>query len=82
MKEIKKFIKYSDVIQDVIQRNIAWKAKYNIVFSENMWSMIEGVDIDVHWFDPDTSYKEDVMSYAGAVKAIADELKEVIDENG
>lgn len=53
---------YSEAIR-IFDSGISWKAKYDLIFSDRI---SQGVDFE--WYDPDTSYEEDVTSFIKAFK--------------
>lgn len=52
--------------------NKTWKEKFDEVFSDNISTQINSLNIPYNWVDMDTSYEEDVRSY---VRGLQDTLE-------
>lgn len=44
--------------QEVFDSSISWEAKYDLIFSERISKRVS-----FDWYDPDTSYQEDVTAF-------------------
>jgi hypothetical protein len=42
----------------IYSSNISWKAKYDLIFSDNI-----SAKVSFDWHDPETSYEEDVSAF-------------------
>ena len=55
-----------DVKQIIDNDGLEWSEKYNMIFSSNIsLRVFELINLD--YYDPDTSYEEDVMAFASAL---------------
>ena len=56
-----------------------FKLKYNLIFSKNISDpisdLLRELNIKLSYYDPDSSYKEDVMAFYEAIKDIKEELE-------
>lgn len=53
----------------------AWEALYHFVFSDRVSNKIYEILPNFEWYDPDTTYQEDVCAFIGAFLIEMDELK-------
>lgn len=56
---------------------VMWKTMYDMVFSDNIsgraFEMIQDAGLSMDYYDPDTSYQEDVEAFARALKWLCDD---------
>lgn len=52
-----------------------WKRLYSFVFSDRISGVVYSIIPDFDWYDPDTTYQEDVCAFIGAFLREMDELK-------
>lgn len=77
-----KLVKLNQKIQNLIQENnISWETKYELIFSENIsrkiFTYFKEMNISFDYYDPDTSYEEDVKAFAYAVNNKVIELSQI-----
>jgi hypothetical protein len=48
---------YKDA-KEIFESSISWEAKYDLIFSDNI-----SKKVSFCWYDPDTSYEEDVTYF-------------------
>lgn len=57
----------------------AWRTAYDLVFNRSnnkaMWTCLRQLNLDFDWYDPDTSYEEDVQAFASALKGLKKRLE-------
>ena len=54
-------------VEGIIASNMSWEAKYDLIFSpEISQKVFELVRLD--YYDPDTTYEEDVMAFFNSFK--------------
>jgi hypothetical protein len=56
--ELKEVYKEARAIYD---SSVSWEAKYDLIFSERI-----SKKVSFSWYDPDTSYEEDVTAFMNA----------------
>ncbi len=56
--ELKEVYKEARAIYD---SSVSWEAKYDLIFSERI-----SKKVSFSWYDPDTSYREDVTAFMNA----------------
>lgn len=44
--------------REIYESSISWRAKYDLIFSDRISQRVS-----FEWYDPDTSYEEDVTSF-------------------
>lgn len=47
--------------KEIFGSSISWEAKYDLIFSDRI-----SKKVSFSWYDPDTSYEEDVMAFMDA----------------
>ena len=63
LQELKKLI---DEVVRVYESAAEWKVKYDLIFSEHLSRRICDI-VCIEYYDPDTSYEEDVRAYVVAL---------------
>jgi hypothetical protein len=53
--------------------DMSWEEKYTKIFSEDI-SRAVNVLVELHYYDPDTSYEEDVRAFIGALREKCQDL--------
>lgn len=79
MKQIKKFIKLTNLAQKIMNSEADWETKYDLIFSDMIIVKINKTGIGVDWYDPDTTYEADVRAYVDALVEKATELTKILE---
>lgn len=79
-------LKLHQRVQNLVkENNISWKTKYELIFSSNISTKIffcfKELGVSFHYYDPDTSYEEDVKAFAYALRDKMQELQYAFPEN-
>lgn len=62
-----KIRKINKKVQKIIYRDdLNWNQKYDMIFSKEISRKVHR-HINLNYYDPDTSYEEDVMAFASAL---------------
>ena len=64
--------------EDIVDSKSTWEFKYDRVFniySQQIDPLIKELGISFDYYDPDTSYQEDVTAFMGALKELKDNMK-------
>lgn len=56
---------YKECVRIVNSHSLSWEAKYDLIFSDNICQKTSGL---FQWYDPDTSYEEDVKAFYNAFR--------------
>lgn len=56
----------NDKAQNIINSNKSWETKYDLIFSDDISNKVHEL-IHLEYYDPDTSYEEDVLAFANAL---------------
>jgi len=59
--KIGELIDLNSEAHEIINSNLSWNVKYDLIFSDDMSSKVK-----LDYYDPDTSYEEDVLAWIGA----------------
>lgn len=62
----KEIIEINNKAQQIIHSEIEWEEKYSLIFSENISRKVFNT-INLDYYDPDTSYQEDVFAFTSAL---------------
>lgn len=60
----------------------SWERKYDECFGCHLWNRIRDAGYYFSWYDPDTSYEEDVRAYVTALNEWADRMEREQHDNG
>lgn len=77
--KIKELSKLIDEAEIVFNSTADWSIKYDAIFAMNIWKQIREAGFDFEWYDPDTSYEEDVTYYFRALKEFQDNLGNLVE---
>ena len=76
MEEIDKLLNLIQRAERTYESDLDWEDKYDVIFSKSCSQEInllrKQVGLSFDYYDPDTSYEEDVSAY---VRALRDQLK-------
>jgi hypothetical protein len=63
-------------IEKIIDSDCDWEYKYDRVFgyTKNIRVLLDELNILFDYYDPDTSYEEDVMAYIRALRSVKENL--------
>lgn len=68
--ELKKLI--NEVIR-IYESEATWEIKYDLIFSKHLSHRIRDI-VKIDYYDPDTSYEEDLKAYVDALKQYLEAL--------
>lgn len=69
------FIQLAEKAVAIRNSGRAWEEKYDMIFSEQISKKIAATDVRIDYYDPDTSYEEDVNAYVNALIEKVEYLK-------
>lgn len=66
--KLKKIIKKIDKVLEIRDSNLNWETKYDVIFNMGLWEKMRASGYALmDWYDPDTTYEEDVRAYCEAL---------------
>lgn len=71
-------VDYINRCEDLVSSRASWEFKYDRVFdifAKKIRPLIQELSISFDYYDPDTSYEEDVVALMGALRDLKDNLK-------
>lgn len=80
MKRFQDFIALADKAVAICDSDASWETKFDLIFSAEISQAIFETRVKFDYYDPDTSYQEDVITYVSAVKAKADEIRNCLQD--
>lgn len=66
----RKKIKAYEKAKKIINSDLDWEAKYDLIFSDEI-----SRKFNLDYYDPDTSYREDVMAFMDALEEYMEKFK-------
>lgn len=76
MDKIKRYLSIADQVFQIAESAASAETKYELIFSEE-GSRALGRIFQLDYYDPDTSYEEDVQAYVSALHAKCAELRKI-----
>jgi len=76
--KLEEFIDLFRYMESVIESDLHWAAKYDLVFSPFCAGQMKKLG-SIEYRNPDESYEEDVRAFYRAVKEKADSFKKIVD---
>lgn len=73
-----KFVELARLAAKVAESDADWKTKYQTIFSDEISKTMFTTGLAPDYYDPDTSYKEDVLAFVDAMNAKADEIEKIL----
>jgi hypothetical protein len=61
--KFKKLDKINSKVDKIMNSDLSWKEKYDKIFSDDI-----SMKVDLDYYDPDTSYEEDILAFVNAFK--------------
>lgn len=53
--------------ESIVESDMSWEAKYDLIFSPEISQQVFKL-VRLNYYDPDTTYEEDVMAFFNAFK--------------
>jgi hypothetical protein len=64
--------------QSICDSNLSWETKYDLIFSASISQKMHSI-LRLDYYDPDTTYEEDVRAFCRAAAEKAAELRELLE---
>ena len=77
MDKIRRYLALADQVFQIAESEAPAETKYELVFSDDL-SRSLGQIFGLDYYDPDTSYEEDVQAYVTALRAKCAELRQIV----
>lgn len=81
MDKISRYLAIADQVFQIAESDAAAETKYELIFSED-GSRALGQIFQLDYYDPDTSYEEDVQAYVAALREKCAELRKIASPHG
>lgn len=78
MEKARRFIELARKASQIANSDASWQTKYDLIFSSDISEKIKKTEVSCPYYDPDTSYEEDVLAYVSVVNEKADELEKAM----
>lgn len=76
-ENIREFIRLADTAKAIRDSGADWETKYDLIFSDDISVAVRRTGVGFDYYDPDTSYEEDVRAFVDALVAKAEELRKL-----
>ena len=76
LDKIGRYLVLSDQVFQIAESDVSAETKYDLIFSEDL-SRALGQIFGLDYYDPDTSYEEDVGAYVAALREKCTELRKI-----
>jgi hypothetical protein len=76
MDKIERYLGLADQVFQIAESDASAETKYDLIFSEDL-SLTLGQIFRFDYYDPDTSYEEDVQAYVLALREKCGELRKI-----
>jgi hypothetical protein len=78
MDKIARFLALADQVFQIAESEADPETKYDLIFSEDLGPRALGQIFRLDYYDPDTSYEEDVGAYVAALREKCSELRKIV----
>jgi hypothetical protein len=78
LEDMKSFIQTAAAAKKIMESDVDWETKYGLIFGDISMS-IRQLKIILNYYDPDTSYEDDVRAYYCAIEEKADEFRKILE---
>lgn len=80
MNKFRKYVKTLDIILD--DKCLSWPERYELIFHYKRTYLLKDIGLSgFTWYNPDTSYKEDVLAYVNEIKRVYEYLCGDLDDD-
>lgn len=73
-----------DEVYELASSEMLWKRKFELIFSDNVSVQVrkwlDELELSFDWYDPDTSYEEDVKAYVRGLEDLERELGKIYED--
>jgi hypothetical protein len=76
MEKITRYLALADQVFHIADSSAAARVKFDLIFSEDL-SQALGQIFSLDYYNPDTSYEEDVAAYVSALRDKCAELRQI-----
>lgn len=82
MSKYQELINLNEKVQKLVnQEDVDWELKFDLIFSpeisRRIFQIFDELNISFDYYDPDTSYEEDVLALSTALEEKMKEIKKV-----
>ena len=78
--KIKEIVAKIKEVETIFNSTASWEIKYDAIFAMKVHHLIREYGFTFDWYDPDTSYEEDVTSYFRSLEQFKDNLGDLVVE--
>jgi hypothetical protein len=79
--DIEPFVQFCNLAREskrIQDSGASWEFIHHVIFS-HLRPKVKQTGINFNWYDPDTTYEEEVLSYVQALTEKAEEVQKIID---
>lgn len=79
MDKLKEIVDLIEQANKIYNSTADWEIKYDLIFDLGIWQKIREAGFSFDYYDPDTSYEEDVQAYLSALNEFKEKLGNVLE---
>lgn len=81
---LKDLVRLNTKVQKIVDtKNVDWQVKYDLIFSKNIstkiFQLFKEVNISFDYYDPDTTYEEDIKAFSSAFKEKIEDVEKILE---
>ncbi len=73
----REFVTLAREVLRICETDASWETKYDLVFSKELAGRLRDL-CHIEYYDPDTTYREDVLAFCRAVNEKADDMEKAL----
>lgn len=77
INKLNAIIELSQMATSIVASEASWETKYEIIFND-ISNAVEEADSRIEYYDPDSSYEDDVRAFVSALSDRANEYRELL----
>lgn len=77
--KIQQIVKMIEEAEVIFHSTASWEVKYDSIFAMKISKSIQEVGLRFDYYDPDTSYEEDIRAYWDALNQFKTDLGNLVD---
>jgi len=82
--DIQSIIQSISTLHYIAYSGVSWHTKFELIFAQadSVKAAIKEIGMELEWYDPDTSYEDDLIAFMKALDEIGEELAIVLEAMG
>jgi hypothetical protein len=77
-ESIRELVRLRDRAVLIVDSDASWETKFNLVFSDDLSLRVWELDSGFDYYDPDTTYEDDVRAFVEALQERVADLEKIL----